>query len=374
MSRRASLPPLRELNPVPIGVIAVVVLIGLVALALNIGNLPFTSGRGYSAAFSEAAGLRPGDQVEVAGVPVGSVQSVDLEGMHVRVGFDITDGSVHVGPDTHLSIQIATLLGNKYLELDPGGGSTWPADREIPESRTTSPYDVTTALQDLSRTSSQIDSRQLANALNTLAATFRNSPAVLRSTLAGLSRLSETIASRSATLSQLLQRTQAVTGVLADRRGTIATLIDDGSLLLRELDKRRAVIAALLVNTTRLAQQLTGLVGDNQATLHPMLVHLRGVLDALNAHQSELTTIVKGLYTLVRGEVDATGAGPWFDGTAINVVNPVSISGLVDLAKQSGTPGLARLLRLSLRRPAGKAGHAASRASRTATRTAGGGR
>lgn len=348
MSRLRSLPQLREMNPVPIGVTAVVALIAVVALALNIGNLPFASGQGYSAAFSEAAGLRPGDQVEVAGVPVGSISSVTLEGTHVRVGFDITDGSVHVGPSTQLSIQIATLLGNKYLALDPGGGGTWPAGREIPEARTTSPYDVTTALQGLARTAHQIDSKQLAGALNSLAATFRNSPAPLRSTLSGLSRLSRTIASRSTALSELLQRTQAVSGVLAGRSSNIAQLIDDGSLLLQELNKRRAVVAELLVNTTRLAQQLTGLVHDNQAALHPMLVHLHNVLRTLNTHQSELGTIVQGLYTLVRGEVDATGAGPWFDGTAINVANPISIPGLLALAHQSGATGLTRLLRLSL--------------------------
>jgi len=358
MNRLRSLPQLREMNPVPIGIIAIVVLIALVALALNLGNLPFTSGQGYAAAFSEAAGLRPGDQVEVAGVPVGSVDSVTLEGTHVRVGFDITDASVHIGPSSQLSIQIATLLGNKYLALDPGGGGAWPADREIPESRTTSPYDVTTALQGLARTAQQINSKQLAGALNTLAATFRNSPAPLRSTLSGLSRLSRTIASRGAALSELLQRTQAVSGVLAGRSSNIAQLIDDGSLLLQELNKRRAVVAALLVNTTRLAQQLTGLVHDNQAALHPMLVHLHNVLHTLDAHQSELGTIVKGLYTLVRGEVDATGAGPWFDGTAINVANPISIPGLLETARQSGATGLARLLRLSLHHQAApKAGH-----------------
>jgi phospholipid/cholesterol/gamma-HCH transport system substrate-binding protein len=347
MSRRKALPQLRDLNPVPIGVVAVVALVALVALALNLGNLPFTSGRGYSAAFSEAAGLRPGDQVEVAGVPVGSVQSVTLEGTHVRVGFDITDDSVHVGPGSRLSIQIATLLGNKYLALIPSGGGVWDADREIPESRTAAPYDVEPALQNLARTSQRVNSKQLASALNTLAATFRHSPAVLRSTLTGLSRLSRTIASRSATLGQLLQRTQAVSGVLAERRSNVAQLLGDGSLLLREIDARRQVIGQLLVNTSRLAEQLTGLVHDNRTSLRPMLDHLHSVLALLDAHQGQLNDIVKGLYTLVRGEVDATGAGPWFDGTAINVANPISIGGLIKLAHQSGQPSLARLLRIS---------------------------
>lgn len=326
------MPQFRDMNPVPIGVIGVIVLVLLIGLALDISRLPFTSGSGYSAAFSEAAGLRPGDQVEVAGLSVGKVSSVSLEGTHVRVDFQVTDGSVHLGDQSGASIEIATLLGNKYVALTPAGPGTWPSDREIPESRTQSPYDVEPALQGLSRTVQRINTGQLARALNTMAATFRNAPASLRATLSGLSRLSRTVASRSTELGQLLQRTQAVTGVLSQRRAQFAQLLTDGEKLLQTLDARRAVIDQLLGNTSRLARQLSGLVSDNRATTGPMLAHLHSVLATLNSNQDNLDQIIKELYVFVRGEVDATGAGPWFDGTAINVANPISLQAGVSQA------------------------------------------
>lgn len=317
----------RDMNPVPIGVVSVVVLLLLLVLSFNLNKLPFTSGRTYSAAFAEAAGLRSGDQVEVGGVSVGKVTGVSLEGTHVRVGFRLTNSSVHLGPQTTASIQIATLLGNKYVALQPQGSGDWPSGREIPIAHTASPYDIEPALQNLSTTVGHIHTKQLATALNTLATTFRNSPAGVRSTLDGLSRLSRTIASRDAELSTLLQHTSAVTGVLAQRRQQFTQILGDGDNLLRELDRRRQVINQLLVNTSSLATQLTGLVHDNQATLRPMLNHLHGVLTTLSSNQDNLDQIIKGLYVFVRGEVDATGAGPWFDGTAINVINPITLAG-----------------------------------------------
>jgi phospholipid/cholesterol/gamma-HCH transport system substrate-binding protein len=317
----------RDMNPAPIGVIAIVVLIGMVVLSLNLTSLPFGSGHRYSAAFSEAAGLRPGDRVEIGGVPVGKVTSVSLEGTHVKVSFRITNSHAHLGSQPTASIQIATLLGNKYLALTSGGPGSWPAGTEIPISRTTPPYDVEPALQGLATTAGQIDTKRLEAALNTLSATFQNSPRPLRETLSGLSRLSQTIASRDAALSQLLRRTAGLTGVLAQRRGQVSQLLGSGSQLLTMLDQRRAVIAALLQNTQALATQLTGLVKDNQHTLAPMLGHLHGVLALLNRNQDNLTQIVQRLYVFVRGEVDATGAGPWFDGTAINVLNPFGVPG-----------------------------------------------
>jgi phospholipid/cholesterol/gamma-HCH transport system substrate-binding protein len=325
------------MNPVPIGVVSLVFLLLLVTLALNLGRLPFTSGTGYSAAFSEAAGLRSGDAVMVAGVAVGKVTGVSLEDAHVRVDFDLTDGSVHLGARPTASIQIATLLGNKYLSLTPSGSGSWAPDHEIPLADTQAPYDIEPALQGLSQTVQRINTHQLADALNTLATTFQHAPADLRSTLTGLSRLSRTIASRNTELGQLLQRTSAVTGVLAQRRVQFAQLLGDGDKLLTELDQRREVINQLLVNTTRLARQLTGLVHDNQASIGPMLTHLHTVLALLDSNQSNLDHIIKGLYVFVRGEVDATGAGPWFDGTAINVANPISPVDL--LGKGSGLSG-----------------------------------
>jgi phospholipid/cholesterol/gamma-HCH transport system substrate-binding protein len=334
----------RDMNPVPIGVISIIVLIGMVVLALNVDKLPFTSGTSYNAAFAEAAGLRSGDQVQVGGVVVGKVDSVSLEGTHVKVGFQITNSGVHLGRSTTASIEIATLLGNKYLALQPAGTGSWPHQQEIPVSQTTSPYDVEPALQGLASTVGKIDTKQLATALNSLSATFRNSPGPLRSTLSGLSRLSQTIASRDAALSTLLQHTARVTGILAQRRQQFVQVLGDGDKLLTMLDQRRQVISELLVNTEDLATQLTGLVHDNQQTLTPMLRHLHGVLNTLNNNQGNLTKIIQGLYVFVRGEVDATGAGPWFDGTAINVLNPVTLGGSSSKVSKHAPRSLNQLL------------------------------
>jgi phospholipid/cholesterol/gamma-HCH transport system substrate-binding protein len=323
--RRLRVKPFREMDPVPIGIVALVGMVILLLLSFNISKLPFTSGTGYRAAFAEAEGLRPGDQVMIGGVVVGKVTSVGLEGTHVKVGFSITHGGVRLGSDTTASIQIATLLGNKYLALVPKGPGQWPASRELPTEATATSYDVEPAFQGLARTTGAIDTKQLAAALDTMATTFRNSPASVRLMLHGLSRLSRTIASRNAELGQLLQHTDALTQVLAQRKQDITGIFGSGDQLLTMLQQRQAVIRDLLDTTTQLATQLTGLVQDNQASIGPALAHLHGVLALLNSHQADLDTIIKGLYVFIRGEVDATGNGPWFDGTAINATNPFQL-------------------------------------------------
>ncbi len=315
------------MNPVPIGVAFVAAVLVLLVAAFNLNRLPFTSGTTYSAAFTEAAGLRAGDKVRVAGVTVGDVRSVTLEGTHVRVQFTVSNGHVPMGSDTTASIEIFTLLGNKYLALDPKGPGRWPAGRELPLTQTTSPYDVTPAFQDLAGTVGKINTGQLADAFDTLSATFRNSPPALRSMLAGLSRLSETIASRDDQLTSLLQHANGVTGVLADRRQQFVRVLGDGDQLLKMVEARRQVISELLANTSAMSTQLVGLVHDNNKTIGPMLSHVHDVVQILDDNQNNLEQSIKELYVFVRGEVDATGAGPWFDGTAINATNPITVQG-----------------------------------------------
>ncbi|NED01552.1 MCE family protein, partial [Streptomyces sp. SID6648] len=76
-------------------------------------------GTTYSADFSEAAGLDTGDEVRIAGVKVGRVTGVALDGAKVKVTFEVEDA--WVGDRTTAAIAIKTVLGDKYLALDPLG-------------------------------------------------------------------------------------------------------------------------------------------------------------------------------------------------------------------------------------------------------------
>ena len=314
--------PLRERNPVVVGAIGLGVIAVLLLLAFNIQSLPLLAGHKYSAAFSEAGGLKAGDEVRVAGVKVGKVASVGLEGDHVRVDFRVGRGT-DLGRDTKASVRIKTILGQKFLALEPAGGGH--LDKEIPLSRTTSAYDVVEAFSDLTTTEERLDTGNLATSLDTISTTFKDSPADVRAALVGLSRLSATIASRDQALRQLLGHAHAVTQVLADRNAQVAALLSDGNLLLEELSARRQAIHTLLVSTVTLSQQLTGLVRDTRADMGPALKHLKDVLALLQKHQSDLDTSIKNLAPFVRVFANTLGNGRWFDTYVQNLV-PVGVA------------------------------------------------
>lgn len=322
----------REMNPLPIGAIGIVVTGALVLTALNYDKLPFfSSGSEYQAVFSEAAGLSPGDEVMVAGVNAGKVESVALDGPQVLVTFTVSEG-ISIGNATGVDIKTSTILGRKALGVRPGGSGKQPSNVPIPQERTTSPYSLTGALGDLTDTLGDLNKGQLSDSLNALAGTLQNTPADLRSALTGLSRLSTSISSRDVLLQDLLSNAESVTSVLAQRSTQLNTLILDGSSLLAELDRRRAVISELFVNVQAVANQLTGLVKDNEAQLAPTLTRLNSVLDVLQKNRDNLT---QGLEELVKFQAtlgEAVSSGPFFNAYVQNLIPGDTIKPLVDEA------------------------------------------
>ncbi len=297
-------------RPVPLAISGIVVIAAIVLVGFNAKSL-LSSATTYQADFTEAAGLQAGDMVTIAGVEAGRVGSVTLDGDHVRVAFNVNDA--WVGDQTSASIQIRTLLGAKYLALDPQGGAPLEPGATIPLTRTASPLDVVAAFDGLSGTLDQLNTTQLATSLETLATTFHDTPDDIRGALNGLSRLSTTIASRDDQIRRLLAGTHQLSGVLAQRTTDVTTLLSDGNQLLGELQQREQAIANLLDGTRRLSQQLSGLVADNQARLRPTLETLGRVVDVLQRNQDNLADTIRNEAVFIRLFTNAVGNGHWFD-------------------------------------------------------------
>jgi phospholipid/cholesterol/gamma-HCH transport system substrate-binding protein len=319
--------PFRERNPVPIGGAGLLVIAVLLVLAFNIQSIPLIGGGDhFRAAFSEAGGLLKGDDVRIAGVKVGKVEGVDLAGDHVVVDFKVTEPAAF-GTSTGASVRMKTLLGQKYLALEPGGPGQLKEGSEIPLDRTVSSYDIVNAFSDLTTTTERIDTGQLAKSLTTLATEFKDSPQDVRAALDGLSRLSRTIASRDAELKRLLASANSVSGTVAQRNKAVESIIKNADLLLVELDKRREDIHTLFVNTSKMAQQITGLVRDNRAELKPALDQLTKVLAVLQKHEQDLGDTITAMAPFTRLFANVLGNGRWFDTYIQNLTTPADLGG-----------------------------------------------
>jgi phospholipid/cholesterol/gamma-HCH transport system substrate-binding protein len=305
-----------------IGAISLVALAALLLASFKASSLPLIGGGDvYHAAFSEAGGLKPNDEVRIAGVRVGKVESVELAGDHVRVTFRV-DQDAELGQDTLAAIKVKTILGAMFLALQPAGPGQMEEGSEIPEERTSSPYDVVEAFTGLAETSEQIDTDQLAESLTTLADLSRNTPEEFRAALKGVSALSANVAAKNEKIGELLRNLDTVSSVLDERDEDIIALMEDADVLFRSLVQRREAVHTLLESTSRLSRELTSLVKQSRADLKPALTHLQNVVQVLNKNEDNLDRSLRLMAPFYRVFANTLGNGPWFD-TYIQNMPPV---------------------------------------------------
>jgi len=317
-------------NPVPIALIGIALIVLGIVAALNSDNLPIVGGgTTYTADFSEAAGLQVKNDVRIAGVKVGNVSDIALDGDKVKVSFKVKNA--WLGDKTSAAIKIKTLLGQKYLALDPQGQQTLDPSAGIPLERTMAPYDVITAFQDLTTTVNNIDTTQLAKSFDVISQTFANTPNDVKGALSGLAKLSDTIASRDSQLSNLLANTRVVSQTLVDRDAEVQKLLTDGNKLLDEVGRREQAITALLNGSKQLATQLQGLVDDNNKQLGPVLTNLDQLTSMLQRNQDSLAQGIAKYAPFIRVFTNTVGNGRWFDnyicGLVLPSVGPVNQEG-----------------------------------------------
>lgn len=105
-----------------VGLFVVVGIICLGYLSIKLGKMEVLGKKGYEvyALFSNSGGLKAGSSIVIAGVEVGRVKNITLENYQARVVLNVPR-SVKIQEDAIASIKTRGLIGEKYIEITPGG-------------------------------------------------------------------------------------------------------------------------------------------------------------------------------------------------------------------------------------------------------------
>jgi len=325
----------RERNSFTMGLIFLVWVAAMVLAAFNVEAIANLQGRKYHAIVAEAGGLKGGDAVRVNGVKVGRVTDVRLADKGVEVSFTVTNDDVEIRDQSSASIKVATVLGDKELALTSAGEDELSAGSTIPLERTHAPYDVSAALSDLTTEVGELDTREVAKALDVVSTTLDGSPNELGFALRGVERLSRTLNARDQEILELASHARVFSTVLSDRSVQMKRLVEDGNLLFAELELRQQAIGDLLRNIRPFAQQLSGLVRDNEAQFGPALDRLNRVIRVLRQNRGNLDDALNSLSDYATGLGEAVGSGRFFTATIENLLPgnlvPLSTTSFRDL-------------------------------------------
>jgi phospholipid/cholesterol/gamma-HCH transport system substrate-binding protein len=308
--------PLENYNTTWLGFIAAAVVAVLIGTTMLVHMLGFGY-RHYTAEFLQAASLRAGNPITVAGIPVGNVTSMKLVGDHVEAGLKIRDNIV-LGKDSKASIKVTTILGSRYLALEPNGPASLPHNT-FDLSHTEVPYDLQAALKDATTTFEQVDSDRFAQSLAVLGKQLQGLPSVVPQAINNIDSLSSIIAVRRDQLGTLLKSTEQVTNTLRRQQAGIGNLINQGQDLLGQFVARRAVFHAMMQSLTTLVDTMSQIVVHDRSGLDSLITDMRDFTGLMAKHDDLLRNMLQVSPIFFREAANLTGEGNAINFNAPNV-------------------------------------------------------
>ncbi|BBZ77279.1 hypothetical protein MANY_26160 [Mycolicibacterium anyangense] len=205
----------------------------------------------------DAASVRPGDTVRIAGVTVGKVKSLAIEPNQVKVDTTVK-GDAFVGDQSQVDVRMLTVVGGYYVNVVSLGDKPL-GDRVIPRERVTMPYSLVRTLTDAVSITDQIKTKPINESLDEIS--------------------------------------KGLTGTNVD---SLSAVINAGNSLTQTIDKQRGQISAILNLSDEYIQELSNSTAE-----------LKEVISKVSILEQTLTVYGKGFGAALMGMGDLGDAiGP----------------------------------------------------------------
>ncbi len=291
------------------GLIVVGTLGAIVLAVLLLNRSFFASGYTVNARFQNAAGIKPGSQVMIAGVPVGSVSGVKLSGNSVLVSMRVNNGIV-LPHQTDAAINVITVLGGLAVQLQPVSGWNNPLKNGAVITSSSIATEFYAVQNETGNLLSKTNAKAFNQLLTSLAQVTSGKEQQVSQIISGLNKFTGAVDGRSAEVSQLIDSANTLASTVASRDQQLASVIDNLSIVMAGLQSHSSELASLIAETEAAATQTNTLIGKNQPQLQSLITSLTSVLGVVSKHQLDLAEGVSYLASGLKGFSSVGYSGP----------------------------------------------------------------
>jgi phospholipid/cholesterol/gamma-HCH transport system substrate-binding protein len=296
--------------------LAVVVALCTTVLALTIANASGGARTTYTARFTDASGLLPGDDVRIAGVVVGSVDDVRIvDRRFAEVAFSVAQDQP-LPASVGASILYRNLIGQRYLALEQGpgpSGEKLPEGGTIPVERTRPPLNLTVLFNGFKPLLTALDPEQVNQLSFEIIQVLQGQGGTVKSLLAHTASLTNTLADRDEVIGQVIDNLNAVLDTVNARDGQLSELISSLQALVSGLSKDREPIGDAIVSIGELTHVTADFLEDARPPLKDDIGHLGDLAENLNAQDERLEQTIKNLPPKLKKVIRAGSYGSWFN-------------------------------------------------------------
>lgn len=271
----------------------------------------------YAAVFTDVYGLREGDDVRMAGVRVGRVEKVALDGKLAKVSF-IVQSDQKVYSNTLASVTYQNIIGQRYLGLSLGSGEgapeqpkVLPRDSVIPVERTEPSFDVGALLNGFKPLMSLLNPKQADDLTKGVLQSLQGDRASLAALVDQSSTLSATLAGRDEVLGDLITSLNKVTGTIAEQNDQLDHSLTQARRAVADLDSRRPALQSSVGSLAQVTRQLSRIADEVFPSLEEMINREPGFAKHMVEIEPQLAFTGDNLPLLLKGLARPFGEGAY---------------------------------------------------------------
>ncbi|MDN4163028.1 MCE family protein [Nocardioides abyssi] len=305
------------LAAVKLGIFTVVSVLVTGLLAVIMGNIGFGDKRTVHAEFTSASMLQEGDDVRIAGIPVGEVKEIELhERSRAMVTFSVA-ADVPLTTTSRAEIRYLNVVGDRYLALEEGprGGERLDDDATMPVSRTEPALDLTALYNGFQPLFSALDPAAVNELSQNIIDVLQGESGTVQGLLARTASLTNTLADRDELIGEVITNLDELLGTVDRRRTQLSELVTGLEEWMGNLAEDRDVIGTSVQNLS----ELTDTVADLLTRARPLLAEdvrgLRRLVRTLSKQENleVLTTLLDRLPEAMTDQTRIGTYGSWYN-------------------------------------------------------------
>lgn len=245
--------------------------------------------RSITAHFATTPGLYTGNQVDVLGMPIGKVTSIEPRPGEVQVRFDVP-ADLPLPADVQVMLMAPNLISDRYLELYPPykSGAKLAGDAQVPVERTAVPLAADEIIKSVTQLSQALGpdgankNGDLNALIKSLATSFGPDGKPLNDTITNFGQALGALGAQGPDLTRLLNSLGTLTTTASQNVDSYTSFANNLAAVSTTLAAEKGDIATALSTLQQALTQLATFVSDNAATLS-------GSVDSLNTFAASLT-------------------------------------------------------------------------------------
>lgn len=280
---------------VNVSIFTVVMLLVASLLVVVFGEFRFGSDDEYHATFTDASRLKSGQDVRIAGVPVGSVKEIKLNDDNtVDVSFTVND-RYQLYTSTKAQVRYENLVGDRYLEIASGPGDLVKLPRGGTVANTEPALDLDALLGGLRPVLKGLDGEKINEVSNAVIELLQGQGGALSTMLSSTSAFTQNLAARDQLIGDVITNLNTVLGTVDEKGAQFDASVDRLQKLLTGLAEGRDPIAGAIPPLAQASTDLTQMLQESRRPIQAVIENARPLAQRLDERKADVNKVIEPL-------------------------------------------------------------------------------